>query len=55
MVIDNNKFEDLIEYAYWEFNALMKNKEFRFYSERDKFKMALRAAYYKEDDYEDGL
>lgn len=43
MVI-NQTFEDFIEQAYWEFDALVKNKEYRHYSERDKFKMAARAA-----------
>lgn len=30
-MVMNSKFEDLIEQAYWEFDALLKNKEYRFY------------------------
>lgn len=44
MVIDENTFEDIIEQAFWEFDSLTKNKEFRFESHRDLFKRACREA-----------
>ena len=43
-MIDEAKFEDIIEQAFWEFDALKNSVEFVGRTTRDIFKIALRRA-----------